>query len=307
MTGCSQRLRAAALGLAALLAPAAARAQLPTIDVAAIAKAVEMIQKAQDQIDKVEELRAKVDDMSATVTNPWADLAAEADALRTSAMTLPAALGTPPRLGSRLQARLDGSRSPLPGEPPNADYTAPPGPTQAQITAAITPTAAGDPLAGDRAGRLARETQLRERARRRIAADRQRRTAQSAADGELAGTAMHVRTEASTAFSTNEASTDLSWASLMERNAAMTQTVGVLQSQLLAFELAEHERRTLERQDALSFAGRQRIAALQAAAASKAAHAAYMADPGRDAGDGRMEECGGRFFTAGCETVPAGF
>lgn len=307
MTHLKHRCRAAGLAAAALLSPLAARAQLPTIDIGAIAKAIELIDKAQDQIDKVEEVRARIDDMTAAATNPWADLAASARALQDSAMNLPAAAGTPPRLGSRLQARLDGTRTQLPGEPPNDAYVNPPGPTQPQIDAAIVPAVADDPLEGDRAARLARERLLRERARQRIVADRQRRAAQNVADASLAGTGMSVRESAATAIATNDAAADSSWSALMERSAGLTQTVAVLQSQALAFQIAEHERRTLERQDALARAGMQRIAGLQAVAASKQAHRAYMADPGRDGGDALLEECGGRFFSGGCETVPPGF
>ena len=305
MTHTTHAIAAAALSLAALLAPAA-RAQFPTIDVAAIAKAVELIGKAQDQIDKTEEVRARIDDMTAAVTDPWADLAAEASALGTSALSLPGTLGTPPAPGGRLRARLDGTRVPLPSEPSNAALLAPPAATPGQIAAAITATVANDPLAGDAATRLARERTLRGRADQRLSAARQRGIAQHAADAQLAGVALNVQAQAAQAFATNEASADTTWTALLERNAAMSQTLGVLQSQLLALELAAHERDALQRQDALARRSAARIAALQAAAASKARHRAYEANPARDGGDDTLEDCSGRFFTCG-RALPAGF
>ena len=312
MTYSKHRLPAAALGLAALLAPAA-RAQLGVIDVGAIAKAVERIEKAQEQIDKAqeqidktEELRNILDEMTSGVTDPWTELAAEASALDTSALPLPGALGTPPAPGGRLRARLDGTRVPLPSEPSNADLLAPPAATPGQITAAITPTAADDPLAGDAAARLARERQLRLRAEQRLAALRQRGIAQHAADAQLAGLLLNVQQQAAQAFATNEASADTTWTALLERNAAMSQTLGVLQSQLLALELAAHERAALQRQDSAARAAAARIAALQAAAASKARHRDYEANPARDGGDDTLEDCSGRFFTCG-QALPPGF
>lgn len=290
-----------------LLVPAAARAQLPTIDVANIANTAEIITKAQDQIDRIEQVRDRIDQQVLAATDPWADLAAEATALRTSAITLPGALGTPPAVGGRLRARLEGTRTPLPGEPANADLVTPPQATPAQVRAGITPTATGDPLAGTAATRLARERQLRERARQRLAAAVQREREQAATAATLAGTGMTVWDSAAGAFAVHDASPDTSWTALHERNVALTQTLAVVESQALALRIAELERATLQRQDALTHAARGRLAAYQAAAVSKQRHAAYQASATRDAGDDLIEECGGRFFSGGCETVPAGF
>ncbi len=309
MTRFSQSLRAAAPGAAALLVMLpAARAQLPTIDVGAIAKAVEMIQKAQDQIDKVEEVRAEINREVTKATRPWTQLATQAAALQASAISLPASLTAPPAIGGVLEGRVEGTATVPAGGIPNAEYVTPQADTAAQVTAAITPTVAADPLQGERAARVARERLLREPARLRIAADRLRRAGLNAADARLAGRGMNVLAAAGTAIGQNDASSaERTWSALWERNAALTQTVAVLQSQALAYDAAGHERRTLERQEALARASRERIAALQAVARSKAAHAAYMANPNRDAGDDRFEECGGRFYSGGCETVPQGF
>jgi len=305
MTFRTQRLPAAALGLAALLAPAA-RAQFAVIDVGAISQALETTNKVQSQIDKTEEVRSRIDDMTAAATDPFADLAAQVSALGNSALTLPAALGTPPALGGRLRARLDGTRAPLPTEPFNADLLAPPAATAAQIEAAIRPTVSADPLAGDAAARLARERQLRQRAEQRATAVRQRGREQQAADARLAGVSMNVRIAAADAWATHESATDTSWTALAKQTAAQTQTLGVLQSQVLALELARLERDAMARQDALARASADRVAILQALAASKGRHRAYEADPDRDGGDTLLEDCGGRFHT--CQTaLPTGF
>jgi len=305
MTFRTQRLPAAALGLAALLAPAA-RAQFAVVDVGAIAKATEQIAKAQEQLAKAEEIRSRINDMTAAATNPFADLAAQASALGNSALTLPSALGTPPALGSRLQARLDSTRTALPSEPSNAELLTPPAATPGQIEAAIRPTVSADPLAGDAAARLARERQLRQRAEQRATAVRQRGREQQAADARLAGVVMNVRTAAADAWATHESATDTSWTALAKQTAAQTQTLGVLQSQVLALELAQLERDAMARQDALARASADRVAILQALAASKGRHRAYEADPDRDGGDTLLEDCGGRFHT--CQTaLPAGF
>lgn len=305
MTFRKHGLRAAALGLAALLAPAA-RAQFPTIDVAAIAKAVEIVDKAQEQIAKTEEVRSRIDDMTAAATDPFADLAAEASALGASAWTLPSAIGTPRAAGERLRARLDGTRAPLPSEPTNAELLAPTAATAAEIEAALLPLVASDPLAGDAALRLARERQLRERERERIAAASARALEQIAADALLAGTIANVRGEAAAAWGRQESAADTSWTALLKQSSAQTQTLGVLQSQTLALQLAALERETMQRQDALELAAANRIAALQALAASKARHQAYESDPARDAGDALLDACGGRFFSCAVP-LPPGF
>ena len=305
MTFRTQRIPAAALGLAALLAPAA-RAQFAVVDVGAIAKATEQLAKAQDQLAKAEEIRSRIDDMTAAATDPFADLAAQASSLANSAWTVPGALGTPAAAGERLRARLDGSRAPLPSEPTNAELLAPTAATPAQIEAALLPTVAADPLAGDAAARLARERLLRERARQRIAAAAARAREQIAADALLAGLAANVRAQAASAWGEQESATDTSWTALLRQSSAQTQTLGVLQSQALALQLAALERETMRRQNSAAFAAANRIAALQAAAASKGRHRAYEADPDRDGGDDLMEACGGRFFT--CATpLPPGF
>ena len=305
MTFRHHRLPAAALGLAALLAPAA-RGQFAVVDVGAIAKATEQLAKAQEQLAKAEEIRSRVDAMTAAATDPYSRLASQASALGTSALTLPAALGTPPTLVSRLRARLDSTRTPLPSEPTNAELLTPPAATPAQIEAAIRPTVSGDPLAGDAAARLARERLLRPAAEQRPAAARPRGREQVAADARLAGIAVNVRTAAANAWTAHEAATDTSWTALAKQNAAQTQTLGVLQSQVLALELAQLERAAMARQDALARAGTDRVAILQAAAASKGRHRDYQADPDRDGGDSLLEDCGGRFFT--CQTaLPSGF
>lgn len=305
MTFRKHALRAAALGLAALLAPAA-RAQFPTIDVGMIAKGVEIIDKVQEEIDKTEEVRARIDDMTDVAADPYAALAATRAALGATAWGVPAALGTPRPPGERLRARLDGRRAPLPSEPTNAALLAPPEATPAQVEAALRPTVANDPLAGDAAARLARERLLRDRARQRIAAGRTRALEQIAAESLLAGTIANVRDAAAAAWGRQEAATDRSWTALLRQSSAQTQTLGVLQSQLLALELAKLERETMQRQDALERAAADRVAALQALAASKARHRAYEADPDRDAGDDLLDDCGGRFFSCS-EPLPPGF
>ena len=305
MTFRKQRIPAAALGLAALLAPAA-RAQFAVVDVGAIAKAAEQLDKAAEQLSKAEEIRSRIDDMTAAATDPFADLAAQASSLGTSAWTLPGALGTPAAAGERLRARLDGRRAPLPSEPSNAELLSPPAASAAQISAALLPTVASDPLAGNSAARLPRERLLRERARQRLAAAAARDLEQVAADALLAGRAANVRARASAAWTAQQAATDTSWTALLRQSSAQTQTLGVLQSQALALELAALERETMRRQNSAAFAAARRIAALQAAASSKARHRAYEADPDRDGGDGLMEACGGRFFTCGAP-LPPGF
>ena len=286
-----------------------ARAQLPTIDVAAIAKAVEAIGKAQTQIERLNSIRDHLDDQVVAATRPWQDLAAEANALRTSAIALPGAVVQPPPLiGGMLQQRAQGAAPVEPGDPTNAELLAPPSDTAAQVRAAVTPTAAGDPLEGERAARAARALAHHDRRRRLLAADRNRRAMRNAADVRLAGRTMSVTAAAEGSLVNGQASwAERSWSALWERSAATAHTQAVMTAQLLAHASAGHERRTLERQESLAAAARSRIAALQAVARSKAAHAAYQASATRDGGDGLWESCGGRFFSGGCETVPAGF
>lgn len=297
----------AALALLGCALPA--RAQFPVVDVAAIEKAVEQIQKIQTQIDRLTNVRDLLDLQVVAATRPWQDLAAEAAALQTSAIALPAAVVRPPPLvGGMLQQRAQGTAPVEPGDPSNAELLAPPSDTAAQVRAAVTPTAAGDPLAGARAVRTARAVAHHDRRRRLLAADRNRRAMRNAADVRLAGRTMSVAAAADRSLvAGQDSSGERSWSALWERNTATAQTQAVMTAQLLAHASADHERRTLERQEALAAGARSRIAALQAVAGSKAAHAAYQASTTRDGGDDLWESCGGRFFSAGCETVPAGF
>ena len=303
---CAARACAA---LAVLACALPARAQVPTIDVAAIAKAVEIIDHAQTQINRLNTIRDHLDDQVVAATRPWQDLAAEAEALRTSAINLPGAVTRPPPLiGGMLQQRAQGTAPVEPGDSTNAELLDPPDDTAAQVRAAVTPTAAGDPLAGDRAARIATAVAHHDRRRRLLAADRDRREMRNAADVRLAGRSMSVAAAAERSLTAGQASwEERSWSALWERSAATAHTHAVMTAQLLNHASADHERRTLERQESLAAGARARIAALQAVARSKANHAAYQASTTRDGGDDLWESCGGRFFSGGCETVPAGF
>ena len=120
------------------LAAAAALAQFAVVDVGAIAKAVEQIHAMTRQLQQISAFRQQMDDQVRAMVQPFTALVVNAQDLADQAITLPAQLGAVPALGARLTARL----TPTPSNP----FLQPRTPTAADLVAAVTPTATGDPL-----------------------------------------------------------------------------------------------------------------------------------------------------------------
>ena len=115
---------------------------------------------------------------------------------------------------------------------------------------------------------------------------------------------MNVLAATATALTEGEAAAaEQSWTSIMTRQAATLHTLAALQSKALELEVSARERELLQRQSALADRGDERVVLLGASADARAAHAALLADPRRDAGDALLERCGGRLFSGDCGDV----
>lgn len=286
------RVPSRSLALLCLLAAAPLAAQFPVIDIGSIKQALELTGKATDTLNQARAFREQLDAQVAALTAPFASLHLQSRELATSALSLPSSLGNPRALGTALQARL---------ADPAAGYATLVAPTAAQVRAAVTDTATGDPLhrlpggartARDLAALQAAQTALAERL-----ADRQARWTTEA---QALGTALNALTRATAAGTALEANTGGSWTAWSTRQAAALHTVANLQSKTLELASAGLAREIADQQDALREAARARTALVAGAAASKAAFATYMATD-RDDGDALLERCLTRLFTGGCQ------
>lgn len=267
-------------------------AQFPVIDIGSIKQAIELTSKANAQLEQARAFRAQLDAQVAALTAPFATLHLQSRELATSALSLPGTLGTPPAIGAALQARVNN---------PAAGYATLAAPTAAQVRAAVTDSAAGDPLhrtpggartARDLAALQAAQTALAER----LAADQ----ARWATEARSLGTALNALTRATAAGTALESSTAGSWTAWSARQAAALHTVTNLQSKTLELHAAGLAREIAAQQDGLREAARARTALVTAAADSKTAFANYMATDRAD-GDELLESCMARLFTGGCQ------
>lgn len=277
--------------LLAILLAAPAAAQFPVSDLGVLSQTLRLTAEAQKQLEQARAFRQQLDAQVAAVATPFAQLHLAAGDLATSTIALPGSLGTPRALGAAIQARLNNA---------GAGYATVAAPSAAQVRAAVTDTAAGDPLhptpGGARATRDAAAATAAQTAAGAALADAHGRLA---TETRALGTALNVLQRTGTAGAALEGLPDGSWTAWSARQTAALHTVGNLQAKALELQAAELARRIAERQDALRESARQRLAMLGAAARSKARFAAYMGTA-RDDGDDLFEACAARLFTAGC-------
>lgn len=286
-------LRTAPL-LSLLCLPAAVplAAQFPVIDIGSIKQALELTGKATATLDQAKAFREQLDAQVAALTTPFATLHLQSRELATSALSLPTSLGTPRALGTALQARVNDA---------TAGYATLAAPTAAQIRAAVTDSAAGDPLHRTPGGtRTARNLASLQAAQTALAARLADQQARWTTEAQTLGTALNALTRATATGTALEANTGSSWTAWSARQAAALHTVANLQSKTLELDAAGLAREIAAEQDGLREAARTRTALVAAAAASKTAFAAYMATD-RDDGDALLERCLARLFTGGCQ------